>query len=172
MAQRGFGSIGAGGTLAACALLTGCTFALWDRPQPQPAEAAVEEDGGGGRSVLTGILTGPERVLPDAVQVAGLREASVERAFGGVILRVTGIAPTQGYFNAMLRPENGGQPDAAGIMTVTLVAVPPPAPEAVGPERTRLLLAGAFLQDRDLRDIRGFRVVAGGTSQTLPLPQR
>lgn len=157
------------GTLAAASLLAGCTFALWDRPPAQPEPSATEDIRATEGSVLTGLFTRTPVDLPDAVPIATLREAVVERAYGGVILRVTGVAPTQGFHGATLRPENGGLPDAAGILTVALVAVPPSTPEAVGPERARLLLTAAFLQERELRDIRGFRVVAGQNVVTLPL---
>ena len=73
------------------------------------------------------------------------REATVERAYGGAILRVTGVAPTQGFFNAALVAENDGDPDAAGVLDACrFVAVPPETPEVVGPERTRLLMSGGL----------------------------
>ena len=53
-----------------------------------------------------------------------LRQAAAERALHGVILRVAGEAPTQGYYAAILRPIGPG-PDAAGILSFELVAVPP-----------------------------------------------
>ena len=54
-----------------------------------------------------------------------LRQATAEPALHGVILRVDGEAPTQGYYSARLRPIGGGAPDAAGILSFELVAVPP-----------------------------------------------
>lgn len=156
--------------VAAATAIAGCSFDLGsippsDRNVDSEAEVRDEE-----RGLLSGLFTRTPADLPDAVPVP-MREATVERGYGGVILRVTGVAPTQGFYNAALVPENGGVPDAAGVMTVALVAVPPETREAVGPERTRLLMTGAFMSDRELRDVRAFRVVAGPNSVTLPTPR-
>jgi hypothetical protein len=152
--------------LAACTLPFGGGLPASERNQ-DPADVVRAEE----RGLLTGLFTRAPPDLPDAVPVP-MREATLERGYGGVILRATGVAPTQGYFDATLLAENGGAPDASGALTVRLVAVPPLAPEAVGPERTRLLLTAAFVQDLELRDIRAFRVVAAGSSVTLPVPPR
>jgi hypothetical protein len=155
-------------SLTGAGLLAGCTFALWDLPPSDRNTDSAEQIRDDEGSFLGGILLGEPADLPDAVPVP-MRSAELERAYGGVIVRVTGVAPTQGYFNAALVAENGGVPDAAGVLTLSLVAVPPPTPEAVGPERTRLLLTAAFLQELELRTIRGFRVVAAQNVVTLPL---
>jgi len=97
-----------------------------------------------------------------------LRQAAAERALHGVILRVAGEAPTQGYYSATLRPIGTGA-DAAGILSFELVAVPPSAPEAVGPARSRTLTAAVFVPNLALKDLRGFRVAGLGSVQTLPL---
>lgn len=156
-------------TLAGALLLAGCTFSLWDLPpsdrNADSAQTVRDEEGG----FLTGVFIGEPRNLPDAVPVPSMREPLLERAYGGVIIRATGIAPTQGYYNAALIPAKGGAPDAAGIVTLALVAVPPDAPQAVGPERTRLLMTAAFVPTLELRGVRGYRVIAGANSVTLPL---
>jgi hypothetical protein len=158
-------------TLAGAALLAGCTLPFGaipasDRNQ-DPADVVRSEE----RGLLTGLFSRTPRDLPEAVPVP-MREATLERGYGGVIIRATGVAPTQGWFDATLVAEGGGAPDAAGVLTVALVAVPPPTPEAVGPERTRLLLTAAFVQDLELRDIRAIRVVSSRNSVTLPVPAR
>ena len=86
----------------------------------------------------------------------------------GVIVRVAGEAPTQGYYAAALRPIGSG-PDAAGILSFELVAVPPLTPAAVGPARSRTLTAAIFVPNLALKDLRGFRVAGNGSVQTLPL---
>ncbi len=171
MHRRAFWIMNVVATLAGVGLLAGCTFALWDRPPAEltadSAEVVREEQG----NLITGLFTRQPRDLPDAVPVP-MRAAALERGYGGVILRVTGVAPTQGFFDATLLVANEGAPDAAGVMTVRLVAVPPDRPEAVGPERTRLLLAGGFVQDLELRGIRAIRVVSAQDTVTLPVPAR
>jgi hypothetical protein len=104
---------------------------------------------------------------PDPVPVP-LREATLERALHGVIIRVDGEAPTQGYYSAALVPLGNG-PDAAGILSFELMAVPPAAPEAAGPARTRQITAAVFIPTLALKNLRGFRVSGGGAVRTLPL---
>jgi hypothetical protein len=108
--------------------------------------------------------------LPDPVPVA-MRSATAERALHGVIVRVEGEAPTQGYWGAELRPVGGGEPDAAGVVSFRFMAVPPASVEAVGPARTRQLSAAVFVPNLALRQTRAVRVAGIGTAETLPLPE-
>jgi hypothetical protein len=105
---------------------------------------------------------------PDPVPVP-LRQATLERALHGVIVRVDGEAPTQGYYAPALVPLAGGAPDAAGILSFELMAVPPTSPQAIGPARTRQITAAVFIPTLALKNLRGFRVSGGGTVHTLPL---
>ncbi|MBP7240839.1 hypothetical protein [Amaricoccus sp.] len=160
-------------TLAGAILVCGCSYDFGFFGRNEPRQVGDRDATGTVRSeeqgFLTGLFTRTPIDLPDAVPVP-MREATVERGYGGVILRVTGVAPTQGWFDAALLPDE--RPDAAGVLTVTLVAVPPLEPAQAGPERTRLLMTGAFLQELELREIRAFRVVAANQTVTLPLPAR
>jgi hypothetical protein len=157
-------------TLAGLALLAGCGVL----PASEPSRNELMPERPAGRAVASGPLAGlfsrRPAETPDAVAVSTLRLATVERAAGGVILRVTGVAPTQGYFGPALVPQ--GPPDAAGLLTVAFLAIPPIEPQQVGPERTRLLLAAAYASDLELRGLRGFRLVSGPNVQTLSLPPR
>jgi hypothetical protein len=98
-----------------------------------------------------------------------LREATLERALHGVIIRVDGVAPTQGYYSAALIPLRDGSPDAAGIISFEFMAVPPAGPQAVGPARSRRLTAAVFIPNLALKDLNGFRVAGAGTVHTLPV---
>ena len=107
---------------------------------------------------------------PEPRSRAAARRPTAERALHGVILRVAGEAPTQGFYSAALRPLGGGAPDAAGILSFELVAVPPAEPQAVGPARTRAAhRRRSSCPTLSLKDLRGFRVAGGGAVQTLPL---
>ena len=108
-------------------------------------------------------------VLPEPVPVA-MREATAERALHGVIVRVEGEAPTQGYWGAALVPVGGGTPDAAGVVSFRFVAIPPAGAEAVGPARTRQLSAGLFIPNLSLRQTRAVRIAGLNAAETLPLP--
>jgi len=104
--------------------------------------------------------------LPASVPVP-LAQASLERSTTGSILVARGVAPTQGFHTAGLRPVDGGRPDAAGIITYRFTAMPPAVPEAVGAARTRGLQAAAFIPSRAEKDLRGVRVTGADTSRTL-----
>jgi hypothetical protein len=96
-----------------------------------------------------------------------VREAVLERGLHGMIVRVRGEAPTQGFYAARLAPVSGGEPDAAGIISFEFVAVPPSAPQAIGPARTRELSAAVFFPSLALKDVRGFRIAGAGSVQAL-----
>lgn len=107
--------------------------------------------------------------LPDPVPVA-MRSATAERGLYGVIVRVDAESPTQGYWGAALEPLGNGDPDAAGVVGFRLVAMPPPAPEGVGPARTRALSAAIFIPNLALKHARGARIAAANRVETVPLP--
>lgn len=115
-------------------------------------------------------LGGDDTAQPDP-EVVTFGTVALEPALNGVILRVTATAPTWGYHSAFLRPLDGGVPDAAGIMTYELVAVPPSTPEQAGTPRSRQLSAGVFVPNLAMKKISGFRVAGGGKVQTLPAPR-
>lgn len=140
--------------LASAALLPGCSIEIPD---------FLGREGGGDGSYSIDNQPHPDpRSMP-------FRSAEVESALHGVIVRVTGEAPTQGYWGAALLPVNGGQPDAAGVMSFNFVAVPPATATAIGPSRTRELMAAIFVPSLALKDINGFRVSGVGSTRTLPL---
>lgn len=155
-------------TLAGLALLAGCgVLPASERRDAAPERASASESG-----LIAGLFTRRSPELPDAVAVSNLRAATVERASGGVIVRVTGVAPTQGYFAPTLLARTQDGPDAAGLLTVSFLAVPPLESQQIGPERTRLLLGAAYASDLELRGVRGIRLVAGPNVQILSLPSR
>jgi hypothetical protein len=124
--------------------------------------------GRGGTGSGTYTLGGEER--PDPQPVA-LRAARVEPALRGIIVRADGVAPTQGYHSAEFVALGGAEPDASGIMSFELTAIPPETPQAIGPANTRGLSAAFFLPSRLARDVRGFRISGAGQVQTLTVPR-
>lgn len=143
--------------LAGLAALAGCSFEM---------PSFVGREGGEGYYSLGG----DEEVQPEP-EVIPFQTAVLEPALNGVILRVTATAPTWGYHTAFLRPLNNGEPDAAGLMTYELVAIPPIAAEQAGPPRSRQMSAGIFVPNLAMKKISGFRVTGGGKVQTLPAPR-
>ncbi len=115
----------------------------------------------------TYVIGGEELPLPLAMTP---RDVTFETALNGALLRVEGVAPTQGYHSAQLLVANNGEPDAAGMIRLEFVAVPPQDQQAIGPEATRQLRAAYFVPARSFRRVRGVEVAGAGTLRTLTLP--
>jgi hypothetical protein len=81
---------------------------------------------------------------PLVVQVTSL---VVERVPGGIIVRATGLPPTQGYFDAGLTLEG---PVDGGVLPLAFRASPPPEPQAVSTVASREIVVGYYLADREL----------------------
>ncbi|MGR3756970.1 MAG: hypothetical protein ACU0AT_07065 [Tranquillimonas sp.] len=120
---------------------------------------------GGSTEVAT--LTPPEgyaaapvdrRPLMD--QIAAL---SVDRTPGGAIVRATGLPPSQGWWDGELVA--AGEPEA-GILTLQFRAVPPARPSRVSTPRSREVVVGLFLSDRELEGLREIRVNAARNARS------
>ncbi|CAN5652389.1 hypothetical protein BH23PSE1_BH23PSE1_00580 [soil metagenome] len=92
-----------------------------------------------------------------SVLLPAVRLAAADRGRQGTILRAEAIAPVQGFHSPQLRVLEGRE--AGGLVVVELRAIPPTGPEAIGSARSRLLSVGRFFSSREMRDIRGFRVI-------------
>jgi hypothetical protein len=121
---------------------------------------------GTGQPVYT--LGGEEVPLPLAMTP---RDVTLETALNGALLRVQGVAPTQGYHSAQLLVANNGEPDEAGMIRLEFIAVPPTTQEAVGPDPTRQIQAAYFIPARAFRRVNGVQVAGADTLQTLTLPK-
>ena len=140
---------------AGASLLAGCGGGV-------PSFLGREGEGNNGFYTIGGA---PPPAPPKPVP---LRLATAEPALHGVIVRVESEAPQQGFYAAQLRPVGNG-PDAAGILSFEVVALPPDAPETIGPARTRTLSAAVFVPNLAMKNLRGVRVTGGGSTQTMPL---
>ena len=96
--------------------------------------------------------------------VADLTTLKIERVAGGAIIRVKGIASTQGAFDVRMEPENEDQEPVKGVLTYTLLAVQPPGFRQ-GPARSREITAAVFRTDQELANVRTIRVI--GANKTL-----
>ncbi len=105
-----------------------------------------------------------ERRAPSLV--AALEEAEVAATRQGVIIRATGVAPTQGYYNARLVPASAEPPEGS-VLTLVLLADPPEQPQPVGTVASRRLVAAMFLHDNDLPQIRTIRIQSAGPARNL-----
>ncbi|MEO0911558.1 MAG: hypothetical protein AAFY59_00995 [Pseudomonadota bacterium] len=123
---------------------------------------------GGGAAAEAEVPARATTLVPaGTILLPATAEVRPEPALRGIILRATAVAPTQGYYGAVLVPERRGAPDENGIVTFQFRVFPPISSASQGPQQTRLLTAGAFVSDDDLEVVRGFRVVTETGSVNL-----
>jgi hypothetical protein len=108
----------------------------WSRPEVTTLEPK------GGYEV-----TADNRQLVDQVLTM-----AVEPMPGGAIVRAKGLPPVQGYWQAELVPENGGEP-VDGVLTLRFVVYPPPGPTPSSTQPSREITVGLFLADQQLARI-------------------
>lgn len=93
----------------------------------------------------------------DGTPVAVVSALEVRPATGGAIIAVEGISLRQGAYDVRLILETPEAEPADGVLSFELRAVQPEdTPQ--GPERARLVLAGAFVSDKTLNAVREIRV--------------
>ncbi|NHX27948.1 hypothetical protein HA397_28830, partial [Escherichia coli] len=97
---------------------------------------------------------------PLVAEVASLR---VDRTPGGAIITATGMARSQGYWDAELVAEFDEQP-VDGVLSYQFRAYPPLARLPEGSPRTRELTAAHFVSDQTLEGVRSI-VVKGASNQ-------
>ena len=98
------------------------------------------------------------------VPVATVKELVVERAAGGAIIRVKGVASQQGPYEVRL-VEDDGEDVKANTLSYTLKALRTPT-RLVGPETSREVVAAVFVTDNDLAGIRTIRVKGAQNART------
>ena len=82
----------------------------------------------------------------------------LEETPGGVIVRATGLPPTQGWFGADLVSMNEGEPEN-GVLTYEFRAIPPRGDAIASTVQSREVIAARYVDELRLRDIREIRVV-------------
>lgn len=154
-------ALGGRAALILCvALAAGCAE-LW--PFGGRTSAQVDRTAG----APAGLMMGRQAAMDATIRLPGARLLVAERGRQGVILRADGIAPWQGFHSPELRPAGRS---ADGLETVELRAVAPPVAGGVGPERTRLLSVGRFYSNRDMAEIRAFRIIMAERAVDVPVP--
>lgn len=106
--------------------------------------------------------------IPDPVLLPVGQVAS-ERALYGAIVRVAGVAPSQGYWGAELRPLGEG-PDADGVLAFDFIATPPADPENIGASSTRTMTAAVFVPTITARKVKSVQIRGAGGIQSQSLP--
>ncbi len=94
--------------------------------------------------------------------VAQVTDLTLERMPGGVIVRATGLPPTQGYWQAELV----ARPIEDGKITYDFRVFPPITPQASSTTQSREVIVGAFLSNIKLDRIRQITVQGANNART------
>ncbi len=110
--------------------------------------------------VPAGALAPPpdtRELVPDITGVV------IEQTPDGAIIRATGVAPTQGYYNAQLVLQSFEN----GVLTYELRAEEPSGGVSVGSIASRTLNVATSVAGATLDAVRTVRVVGGATTQVI-----
>jgi len=139
-------------TLAGCARLADSRFnPLNWFGSSEPAAVAAPAD----RRPL--VPEGGRTVIIDGRSlVQSVTTMSVDRTPSGAVVRATGLAAAQGFFNAELVPQGVNN----GVLTLAFRAQAPASFQGVGSDRSRQITAAYVIDAGDLAAIRSIRVEA------------
>lgn len=107
-----------------------------------------------------------DRVFDDRPLVQSVESVVIERLPGGVIIRATGLPPTQGWFDAQLVRE-GGATVGTGVAVYSFRARAPEEQTRVSTQQSRELIAAAFLSDIELASISSVRVISASNTRSV-----
>jgi hypothetical protein len=121
-----------------------------------------------GRSQEVRVVAAADAVVPGKpgdprILVAEVTEMEVARQPGGAILRATGLPPTQGWWDAELVAENGGEP-VDGVLSYRFVVDQPRGATRVSTPQSREVTAATYLSDIRLAGVT--RIVVLGTANS------
>ncbi len=97
-------------------------------------------------------------------RIAQVTSLVIEPTPTGAIVRATGVAPTQGWYGAVLVPETDGP--VGGEMVYVFRAVPPLDAQTVSTVQSRELTVARTLSQQDLAVLRTVRVVGARNALT------
>ena len=99
------------------------------------------------------------RQLVDQVTVM-----TVNRTPQGAIIQAAGLPPTQGFWDAELVAENGGEP-VDGVLTYRFVVAEPQMPRRVSTPQSREVTAAAFITNMKLAEVSKIVIQGLGNSR-------
>ncbi|WP_127900304.1 hypothetical protein [Solirhodobacter olei] len=149
------------GALGLALVVSGCGFGQsrfnpvnWFGPSKKTVVSTVDP------------VTGVPLAKPDPRGlVADVSTMRVEAVPGGVIVRATGLPPTQGWWDGALLAENDGKP-VKGVLTFRFVVVPPAEPTPSSTPRSRELTVAVHLTDFQLAGVRAITVTGANNART------
>lgn len=122
-----------------------------------------------GRSQEVAVVTSdpvvPGRPEDPRILVADVTEMEVARQPGGAIVRATGLPPTQGWWDAALVAENGGQP-VDGVLTYRFVVDQPLQATRISTPQSREVTAAAYVSDVKLANVQQIVVLGAQNSRS------
>lgn len=89
----------------------------------------------------------------------------VESNPGGAVIRATGLADGQGYWDAELVRAPSDE-DTPSVLQLQFRVRPPLSPAPGGSQRSREITVAAYATDQDLEGIRSITVVGAQNSRT------
>ena len=166
--------------LVATLVITGCTTIRESNANPfnwfggsEPTGAVVPQDALEENPLIP--TPGPvragrqERARYKGTPIDAVTDVTVERIPGGILLRATGLAATQGVHDARLTPESEDGP-VDGVLSFRLEALNDPENLTQGPSQTRDVIVATRLTDQDLGTTQTIRV--SGVNNTLEVRRR
>lgn len=110
----------------------------------------------------------PAQIVDSRPVVQRVTSLEIEPIQEGVIIRATGLPPTQGWWNGELAPENLGQPKD-GVMSYRFVLFPPENATRASTPQSREVTVAIFLSKIKLADVSTI-VVAGQANSLTKAP--
>lgn len=147
-------------TLSGCARLSNLPLNPLDWFAPSQETAAVETEPRAQAPLVD--QSRRIQVVDNRPLVQTVDSLGIDRTTTGAIIRASGTAPTQGYFNAQL--VNAGV--ANGVLTLQFRAQSPNGVEVAGSARSRTINAAYVIDTADLSGIQTVRVEAAENART------
>lgn len=136
--------------VAVFSLVSGCALKM-------PSFSFLKFWGDDEQAVAEAVVVDPTRLMTDLI------DARIEPVQEGVILRATGIAPTQGYHSARLVLVS----TSGAVITFQLRALAPEEAARQGTARSRQLLVARLLTFSELQGVRTIEVITANRKIVL-----
>lgn len=105
------------------------------------------------------------------VPAAQITAMTLHRVSGGAMLMVTGVAPTQGWWDAELVPVDMGERPVSGVLAYRLLMAEPTPGSAdaarTGAPATREITVSRFISDVKLADVRKLVVEGANGARSM-----
>ena len=89
---------------------------------------------------------------------------SVMQTPTGAVIRATGVAPVQGFWEGELVRDEAGDPS---VLTYAFRVIPPQEPAAVSTRRSREVTVATMVPNNDLAGIREIRVIGAANARAV-----